>query len=103
MVRFTLNFDDPGAAVVAAEFVATSISSNFSPDRVPAIEQANPVLNPHVRYFQARRRGYLRMDVNRERWLTEERTVESVATRSSPVATTAAFVTAAGRPGVVPA
>ena len=99
----TLNFDDPGAAVVAAEFVATSISSNFSPALVPAIEQANPVLNPHVRYFQARRRGYLRMDVNRERWLTEERTVESVATRNSPVATTAAFVTAAGLPGVVPA
>jgi alkaline phosphatase D len=99
----TLNFDDPGAAVVAAEFVATSISSSFRPALVPAIEQVNPVLNPHVRYFQARRRGYLRMDVNRERWLTEERTVESVATRTSPVATTAAFVTAAGRPGVVPA
>jgi alkaline phosphatase D len=99
----TLNFDDPGAAAVAAEFVGTSISSNFSADRAVAIEQANPALNPHVRYFQARRRGYLRMDVNRERWLTEERTVESVATRTSPVATTAAFVTAAGRPGVVPA
>ena len=99
----TLNFDDPGAAVVAAEFVVTSISSNFRPALVPLIEKANPVLNPHVRYFQGLRRGYLRMDVNRERWLTEERTVESIATRTSPVATTAAFVSAAGLPGVVPA
>ena len=101
--NLTLNFDDPNAAVVAAEFVATSVTSDFPAAFVPFIEQANPLLNPHVRYFQALRHGYLRMDVNRERWLTEERTVESIATRTSPVATTAAFVTAAGDPGVVPA
>jgi alkaline phosphatase D len=43
------------------------------------------------------------MALSSVRWPSEERTVESVATRTSPVTTTAAFVTAAGRPGVVPA
>jgi alkaline phosphatase D len=101
--NLTLNFNDPSAAVVAAEFVAASVSSDFPAAFVAPIEATNPVLNPHVRYFQARRHGYLRMDVNRERWLTEERTVESITTRTSPVATTGAFVSAAGSPGVVPA
>jgi alkaline phosphatase D len=56
-----------------------------------------------VRYFDGLGRGYLRMEVDRERWLTEARVVDSIAVRHSPVRTAAAWATAAGAPGLVPA
>ena len=62
-----LDPDDPHAAPVASEFVSNSF-------RRP-LKAANPVLNPRTRYFDGSRRGYLRMHVTGERWLTEARTV----------------------------
>ena len=98
-----LDFDDPAAPAVATEFVSTSISSDFPAALIPFVQQVNAALNQHTRYFQGARRGYLRMTVTPQQWLTEERTVDSIATRQSPVSTTAAFVTEAGSPGAVPA
>jgi alkaline phosphatase D len=98
-----LDFDDPAATPVASEFVSTSISSDFPAALIPFVQQVNAALNLHTRYFQGARRGYLRMTVTPQQWLTEERTVDSIATRQSPVTTTAAFVTEAGSPGAVPA
>jgi alkaline phosphatase D len=98
-----LRFDDPASPVVATEFVSTSISSDFPAALIPFVEQVNAALNPTTKYFQGARRGYLRIEVTPQRWLTEERTVDSIATPQSPVSTTAAFVTEAGSPGAVPA
>jgi alkaline phosphatase D len=98
-----LSFDDPASPIVASEYLATSISSGFAPGDDAALKAANPTLNPHIRHFDGARRGYLRIDVNRQRVQVEQRSVDTIATRSSPVRTTAAFVTAAGSPGVVPA
>jgi alkaline phosphatase D len=95
--------DDPTAPVVASEFVATSISSDFPAAFDAPLKAANPILNPQVRHFDGSRRGYLRMHVDRQRWLTEQRSVATIATPDAPVATTASFVTEAGHPGVVPA
>lgn len=95
--------DDLAAPVVASEFVATSISSSFPAAFDAPLKQANPLLNPQVKFFDGSLHGYLRVSVDRRRWLTEQRSVASIATRTSPVSTTAAFVTEAGRPGVVPA
>lgn len=95
--------DDLGSAPVAVEFTATSISSDFPIAFDGPLKALNPTLNPHVRYFDGSKRGYLRMDVTRERWLTEARTVDTIATRQAPVTTTAAWATPAGRPGLVPA
>jgi alkaline phosphatase D len=95
--------DDPHAVPVASEFVATSISSDFPAAFDAPVKAANPTLNPRTRYFDGSRRGYLRVHVTRERWLTEARTVDSIATRTSPVSTTARFAVEDGRPGVVPA
>lgn len=94
---------DPAAKVVASEFVSTSISSDFPIAFDAPIKATLPTLNPRTRYFDGSRRGYLRMDVDRTRWLAEARTVDSIATRTSPVSTTARFAVEAGRPGVVPA
>ena len=95
--------NDLTAPVVASEYVATSISSDFPIVFDAPLKLANPFLNPHVRYFDGSKRGYLRIDVDRERWLVEQRSVASIAVRQSPVTTTAAYATEAGHPGVVPA
>ena len=95
--------DDLASAPVAVEFTATSISSDFPIAFDGPIKNANPQLNPHVRYFDGSRRGYLRMDIDRKRWLTDARTVDSIAVRQSPVRTTASWAVPAGKPGLVPA
>ena len=56
-----------------------------------------------MKYFDGSRRGYLRMTIDRSQWLTEARTVALIASRQSPVSTTATFVTEAGNPGLSPA
>jgi alkaline phosphatase D len=61
------------------------------------------VLNPKTRYFDVSRHGYPRVDVNRERRLTEARTVDAITTRTSAIPTTAQFVVESGRPGIFPA
>ncbi|WP_410787365.1 alkaline phosphatase D family protein [Kribbella sp. C-35] len=98
-----LTVDDPSAPVVASEFVSTSITSDFPAAFVPIAEQSNAAFNPWVRYFNGRTHGWLRMDVDRTRWLTEERSVSSVAVPDAPSSTTARWAVEAGKPGVVPA
>jgi len=98
-----LDPDDPESKTVAAEFAATSISSDFPIDYDALIKAFNPVENPQVKYFDGSRRGYLRMTIDRSQWLTEARTVSTIAEREAPVETTAGYVTLAGDPGVLPA
>ena len=98
-----LNVDEPGSPVVASEFVSTSITSSFPPAFVPIVEASNAAFNPWVRYFNGRTHGWLRMDVDRTRWLTEERTVASIAVPDAPSTTTARWAVEAGKPGLVPA
>jgi alkaline phosphatase D len=94
-----VNPEDPHAPVVATELVAPAISSRFVGEA--DVRRTLGALNPWTRYFDGSRRGYLLMDVDRDRWLVRARTVDSVATRTSPVRTTATFAVAAGSPGVV--
>jgi alkaline phosphatase D len=95
--------DELGSAPVAVEFTATSISSDFPIAFDAPLKALNPTLNPHVRYFDGSRRGYLRMNIDRQRWVTEARTVDTIAVRTAPVRTTASWATVTGRPGLVPA
>ncbi|MEU6239179.1 alkaline phosphatase D family protein, partial [Kitasatospora sp. NPDC047058] len=95
--------DDLAGTPVAVEFTATSVSSDFPAAFDGPLKEFNPVQNPHVRYFDGSRRGYLRLDVDRERWRTDARTVDSIAVRRSPVTTTASWAVLAGRPGLIPA
>jgi alkaline phosphatase D len=98
-----INRDDLASAPVAVEFTATSISSDFPVAFDAPLKAANPLLNPHVRYFDGLLRGYLRMDIDRHRWVTDARTVASIAVRESPVSTATSWATHAGHPGLVPA
>jgi len=97
-----LNFEDPASPTVASEFVATSISSDFPIAFDAPIKAANPVLNPHVVYFDGSKRGYLRCDLTRQRWRTDVRVVDTILSPVAPVRTNASYVVEAGRPGIHP-
>jgi alkaline phosphatase D len=91
-----LNNHRPGAAVLASEFVGTSISSSG-----PLYEQYRACLpdNPHVRFFESRWRGYLRCVAEPRRWRTDLRVVDTVERPAAPIRTLASFVVEDGRPG----
>ncbi len=94
---------DPARAdspVIATEFCGTSITSQ-GPDtkRTTAIREANP----HIRFADGTRRGYVLLDFGRESALAKLRVVETVKKPDAGVATIASFAVEAGRPGVKPA
>jgi alkaline phosphatase D len=97
------DFDAPGSPVVGTELVGTSITSTFAPEFVAAIQAA--LLHPsnaHVKFFDGVFRGYVRCEVDAERWRADYRVVTTVLAPSSPLQTLASFEIAAGTPGVRP-
>jgi alkaline phosphatase D len=93
------DFDDPTSPVVATEFVGTSVTSQFgrSQDAMDALRGENP----HVRFANGARRGYVRMDVTPQKLTADLRTVRSVTQPRAEVETLATFVVEDGRPGAV--
>jgi phosphodiesterase/alkaline phosphatase D-like protein len=57
--------------------------------------------NPHIRFFDGDRRGYMRCRVDRARMRVDLRTVSTVSTPGAPEATSASFAVESGRPGAV--
>jgi alkaline phosphatase D len=97
------DFGDPDSATVATEFVGTSISSNgdgiiYGPYYGPMIPA-----NPHIKFFDGDRRGYVRCLVDRRQWRTDLRMVTTVSRSDAPVSTFASFVVEDGTPGAQPA
>jgi alkaline phosphatase D len=92
------NFDDPEAAVVASEFVGTSITSQARPQ-----EQTLALLaeNPHVKFGNSEVRGYTRFEVRPGELRVDLRALETVARRESDIRTLASFVVEDGKPGAV--
>lgn len=97
-----VDFDDLAAPAVAVEFVGTSISSDFPVAFDAPIKQFNPLLNPHVRYFDGLKRGYLRCDISRTAWRTDVRVVDTIEVRDAPTRTDASFIVESGHPAVLP-
>jgi alkaline phosphatase D len=90
------DFDKPELAPVAVEFTATSVSSDFPIAFDAPLKQVNPTLNPHVRYFDGSKRGYLRCLVTKSAWHTDVRTVDTIDVRETPVSTSASWAVEAG-------
>lgn len=94
------DFDRPGSPVVGSEIVGTSISSNgdgevYGPYYGPMIKY-----NPHIRFFDGDRRGYVRCHLDRHALRADLRVVTTVSRRDAPESTYASFVVEDGRPGV---
>jgi alkaline phosphatase D len=93
------DFDDPSSPVIASELVGTSISSNgdgevYGPYYGPMIKY-----NPHIRFFDGDRRGYLRCRVDTDEFRADLRVVSTVSRQDAPESTYASFVIEDGRPG----
>jgi alkaline phosphatase D len=92
------DFDDPKSPVVATEIVGTSITSQSWRQEVLDAERAD---NPHVRFADGTRRGYVRVEVTPEQWRADLRAMRTVAQPRAECDTLATFVIANGRPGAV--
>ena len=73
-----------GAGSLGVEFVGTSVSSpGIDTDTTGAVAGAIRFYNPHFKYVQLTRRGYMLLDVNRDRVVGEWWYVDTVASPSN--------------------
>ncbi|CAL9627001.1 alkaline phosphatase D family protein [Streptomyces sp. enrichment culture] len=95
------DFDDPASVTVGTELTCTSVTSGRDGTQRPANWDTYMRANPHLRFYDGRR-GYLRVELNRENARADFRTVPAVTTPGAAVSTAASFVTEAGAPGLTP-
>jgi alkaline phosphatase D len=91
------DFADPAAPVIASEFVGTSITSGG--DGNDTVQSAALRENPWIKY-NANRRGYVRIDMDRRRLRADMQILPYVTQPGAPVATGASFVIEDGWPGL---
>lgn len=94
------DFDDERAPAVATELIGGSITSH-GPDYDATLKIV--AQNPHVRFFESRRRGYAIADLTPARMETRFQVVADATDPASPKATLARFVTESGKAGAIPA
>jgi alkaline phosphatase D len=92
------DFNDPQSPVVATEFCGTSITSQGAPqERADALRTDNP----HIKFVNSDKRGYVLISITPERCEARLRVLDSEKTRASTLATLASFVVEHGRPGAI--
>jgi alkaline phosphatase D len=94
------DFDDPRQAAVATEFCGTSITSQGPAQARLDAQRAD---NPHVRFANSEKRGYVTLDITPKGCLSRLRVIENEKARDTPIATLASFTVENGRPGAEPA
>ena len=92
------DFDDTRSPVVATEIVGTSITSQGWRQEVLDAQRAD---NPHVRFADGTRRGYVLVEVTPQQWRADLRAMRTVTQPRAECDTLATFVIADGRPGAV--
>jgi alkaline phosphatase D len=90
------DFDDPDSAIVASEFVGTSITSQGW--RQEVLDKYLPD-NPHVLLADSRHRGYVRVQLTPRRWLADLRIMQTVQRADAPCSTLASYVVEDGKAG----
>ena len=91
-----LRFGEARSPVVATELCGTSVSSVGPPQsRMDAIRADNP----HVRYADSTQRGYVVVELTRDRCVARFRVVDDATDPAAAVSTQATFAIQAGRPG----
>jgi alkaline phosphatase D len=94
------DFNDPGSKTVATEFVGTSITSDNPPH-----ERFQTLLpnNPHVKFMDARRHGYMALTIAPDRIDVRYQAISDRKDPKASVSTLARFVVEDGKTGVVAA
>ena len=93
-----LDFNDPKSPIVATELIGSSITS-FGPNYETFLKYLPD--NPHVRFFDSRKRGYVSVDLKRTRMTVHMRTVSDVRDPKASVSTLKSFAIEDSRAGVV--
>jgi alkaline phosphatase D len=91
------DFDDARSPTVATEFVGTSVTSQLARSQVEL--DAIRGENPHISYANLTRRGYVRMELTRDRARADLVGLQNVASREARIDTMASFVVEDGKPG----
>lgn len=84
------SFKRKDAIIVGTEFLGTSISSGLSQGWIETYRNSLEA-NPHVKYFDGRQGGYVRCDLNSDRFHVDFLLANSLGDRLSPVRTIASF------------
>lgn len=92
-----------GEGSVAVEFVGTSVTSPAVDDPNGAVAAGLRAINPHFKYIDLTRRGYMLLDVTAQRALCEWWYVDTVASVSNVQTFGAAFEVQDGSNHLVPA
>ena len=91
------DFDDPNSPVVAAELGGPSITSKSGPEFVARVQKALTD-NPHIRFFEGTRHGYVRCHAAPDVLRADYRVVRSVWEPSEVPSTLAAVEIEDGSP-----
>jgi len=91
------DFDDERSPTVATEVVGTSITSQLS--RSQAEQDALRLENPHIRYADLTRHGYVRMELTADRARADLRGLDNITDRAAGIQSIAAFAVESGQPG----
>jgi len=94
------DFNNPTSQIVGTEFVGTSITSDF-PAQFIAPVTAALTDNTHTKFFDGAFRGYVRCNLNRDRWQTDFRVVSTILEQNADISTLASFVVEDGRSACV--
>jgi alkaline phosphatase D len=94
-----LDFDDPKSQTVATEFVGTSITSSGPPYDVFRAWLAD---NPHIHFFDSRYRGYVSVEIRRDRTAVDFRMVSDIRDPAAKISSLQRFAVEHGHPGVIP-
>lgn len=91
-----LDFSDTSSPTVATEFIGTSVSSPG-----PSYEFFAKSLpdNPHIKFFESRVRGYVSVELTKERCAVQYRAITDVRDPKATVSTLKSFVVENGRSG----
>ncbi|MFD3499095.1 alkaline phosphatase D family protein [Streptomyces sp. NPDC058676] len=96
------DFDDPASRTLGTEIVGSSISSGRDGADKPSTWDTYTRANPHMRFYNGLR-GYVTVELGRERARADFRSVPYVTRPGAPIATAASFVTQVGEQGLTPA
>src|SRR5262249_32278726 len=94
------NFDDPASETVATEVVGTSLTS--AGPNYEALAKSLPD-NPHVKFFESRKRGYAMFEATQNALNVDLRVVDDVRDPQTKDGSLAKFTVEAGKPGAVKA
>ncbi|MEJ0028101.1 MAG: alkaline phosphatase D family protein [Rhizomicrobium sp.] len=94
------DFADETSPVIASELIGTSITSNGVPYETFAKYLPD---NPHVKFFESRKRGYVSVELTRQAMTAKFQVVSDVTDANASLSTLRTFVVEDGKPGPVAA